>query len=168
MPFSLRTGSDSPVMDAWFTIASPDSTTPSSGITLPTWMETRSPSLISEIGTRTSASPVFCHTFSIFKDMLPARSLTDFLWVQSSRSSPIPRRNMTDPAVLKSLLNMETVIAVASRTSTSSFLPASFLTPLTIYGTDWIAVHTARTGAGRKIFVKHLVRHLVTSFSWNS
>ena len=168
MPFSLRTGSDSPVMDAWFTIASPDSTTPSSGITLPTWMETRSPSLISEIGTRTSASPVFCHTFSIFKDMLPARSLTDFLWVQSSRSSPIPRRNMTDPAVLKSLLNMETVIAVASRTSTSSFLPASFLTPLMIYGTDWIAVHTARIGAGRKIFVKHLVRHLVTSFSWNS
>ncbi len=57
---------------------------------------------------------------------------------------------MTDPAVLKSLLNMETVIAVASRTSTSSFLPASFLTPLMIYGTDWIAVHTARTGAGRK------------------
>ena len=97
-----------------------------------------------------------------------ARSLTDFLWVQSSRSSPIPRRNITDPAVLKSHRSMDTVIAVASRTSTSSFLPASFLMPLITNGTDWIAVHTARTGAGRKIFVRHLVRHFVTSFSWNS
>ena len=168
MPFSLRTGSDSPVIDAWFTIASPESTMPSSGITLPTRTETRSPSLISEIGTSTSPSSVFCHTLSIFKDMLPARSLTDFLWVQSSRSSPIPRRNITDPAVLKSHRSMDTMIAVASRTSTSSFLPASFLMPLITNGTDWIAVHTARTGAGRKIFVRHLVRHFVTSFSWNS
>ena len=159
MPFSLRTGSDSPVIDAWFTIASPESTMPSSGITLPTRTETRS---------RTSVPSTFCHTFSIFKDMLPARSLTDFLWVQSSRSSPIPRRNITDPAVLKSHRSMDTVIAVASRTSTSSFLPASFLMPLITNGTDWIAVHTARTGAGRKIFVRHLVRHFVTSFSWNS
>ena len=56
----------------------------------------------------------------MFNDMLPAKSLIDFLCVQSSKISPISSINITEPAVLKSRLKSETVIAVASRTDTSS------------------------------------------------
>ena len=122
MPFSFFTGRDSPVMDAWLIMASPDSTTPSRGITVPTCTTTRSPSFMDERGTSTSESAVFCHTLLILRDMLRARSPTDFLWVHSSKSSPTPRRNMTEPAVSKSRRSRDTPMAVASSTSTSSRL----------------------------------------------
>ncbi len=81
----------------------------------------------------TSQSSTRTHTLLILSDMLLARPSTDFLCVHSSRISPISRRNMTDPAVAKSFVRMDAVIAVASRTGTSSFLFARHLSPLPIY-----------------------------------
>ena len=46
----------------------------------------------------------------MFRDMLLARSPTDFLWVHSSSISPTPSRYMTEPAVSKSDRRMETVM----------------------------------------------------------
>ena len=71
------------------------------------------------MGTSTSLSAVFSHTLSTFRDMAPARSATDFLWVQSSRISPRFSMNITELAVSKSPRSMDTVTAVASSTETA-------------------------------------------------
>ena len=103
------------------------------------------------VGTSTSCPSLTSHTLVMFKDMLRARSPTDFLCVHSSRISPTPSRNMTEPAVSKSLLIIETPIAVASRTGTSIFLAASVRIPFHIYFTDFTDVITARMLAGRNM-----------------
>ena len=87
------------ILLGWFTIASPANTVPSNGMTLPMCTTMLSPCLIWEYGTRISPSSVLSHTFSTLSDMILARSPTDFLCVQSSNNSPIPRRNITEPAV---------------------------------------------------------------------
>ena len=140
MPSSFFTGTDSPVRLAWFTMASPDTTTPSSGITFPICTVTISFSRILERGTSTSVPSTFCHTLVILRDILLARSPSDFLWVHSSKSSPIPKRNITEPAVSKSLLTMETIIAVASRTSTSKAPFNRQRIPLIRYRIPWYTV----------------------------
>ena len=125
----LRIGTDSPVKDAWLTIASPFVTTPSNGMTLPICTTISSPASIWVVGTKTSCPSLTIHTLLTFKDIVLARSSTDFLWVHSSSSSPMPSMNMIEPAVLKSLLKSDTPIAVASNTGTSIFPAASVLSP---------------------------------------
>ena len=69
------------------------------------------------------------HTLPVCRAMLLARSSTDFLWVHSSRIPLIFSRNIMDPAVFISDLNMDTPMAVASRTATSIFLSARDFNP---------------------------------------
>ena len=159
------TGTDSPVSDAWLTIASPAVTTPSKGITLPIWTTISSPVRIWSDGTRISCPSFINHALDTCNDMLLARSSTDFLWVHSSRISPIPRRNIVDPAVSKSPRKMDTPIAVASRTETSSFPLAIVRTPCHRYFTDLTAVITERTDTGRNILLPIRITTLLTSFS---
>ena len=83
--------------------------------------------------------------------MLRARSSTDFLCVHSSNISPIPSKNIMEPAVLKSCLKIETPIDVASNTGTSIFPFASVQIPCHMYFTDFAVVSTARTGIGKNI-----------------
>ena len=64
------------------------------------WILTRSPDLMDVDGIRISCPPLTTHTLSMFKDMLLARSPTDFLCVHSSKISPMPNRNITEAAVL--------------------------------------------------------------------
>ena len=128
-------------------------------------MRTRSDFWIVVVGTRTSCPSLTSHTLVIFKDMLRARSPTDFLWVHSSRISPMPSRNMTEPAVSKSLLIIETPMAVASRTGTSIFLAASVQIPFQIYFTDFTEVMTARTPAGKNRLFPTRMMTRVISFS---
>ena len=65
MPSRFATGSGSPVIDDSFTVASPDTTTPSTGITLPVCTLMLSPSVKSDIGISTSElSSVTSHTLS--------------------------------------------------------------------------------------------------------
>ena len=144
----LRTGVDSPVNDAWLTIASPSTTTPSNGIIFPICMWTISLASISLDGTKISWSSSTFHTLSIFKDMLFARSSTDFLCVHSSRISPIPSKNMIEDAVLISLRMIDTPIAVPSSTGTSILPWASVWIPSYIYFKDLITVIPALNGYG--------------------
>ena len=135
-PSTFLTGTDSPVREAWFTIASPSAIKPSNGTTFPICTTTISPAWILSASTNTSVPSLRSHTLPVFRDMVRARSSTDFLWVHSSSSSPIPSRNITEPAVEKSPRKMETPIAVASRTGTSILRFQSVLTPSQMYFTD--------------------------------
>ena len=131
------------------TIASPPQTTPSKGITLPIWTRILSPTFTSAMLIFTSSPPsVTSHTFVVCKDMLRARSSTDFLWVHSSNSSPISSKNIMEPAVVKSLRSTDTPIAVASSTGTSILRCHRVFTPLAIYLTDLTVVITLRMGMG--------------------
>ena len=148
-PYSLCTGRLSPVIDAWFTVISPEITLPSRGIILPVLTMNSSPICIWLTGTSTSLpSAVFFHTLSTLRDMAPARSATDFLRVQSSIISPILRRNIMDEAVPKSPLMRDTAIAVASSTGTSILLSARHLSPDLIYLTDLYMAISFLNGIG--------------------
>ena len=146
-------------------MASPSATMPSKGTMLPTWTVTKSPSRIRDRGTNTSAPSIFCQTLPMFRDMLLARSSTDFFLVHSSRSPPIPKRNMIEPAVFTSLRAMDTVMAVASRTSTSSLPFARHRIPFQRYGTAWTAVYRAFRGLGKNVLVNAFTSTLRISFS---
>ena len=146
-------------------MASPSSTAPSKGITFPMWITTRSSSRICDAETRSSCSPIFCHTLLTFRDMVRARSSTDFLCVHSSRSSPTPSRNMTEEAVSISPRNTETPIAAASRTGTSIFPFTSVSTPFFRYFTDFTAVTSARRDQGTNSFEAKRSSTFITSFS---
>ena len=165
---SFFTASGSPVIADWFTIASPSQTMPSNGMMLPICTTTRSPISTSSEGTSFSASSFLTHTFSVLRDMLRARSPTDFLCVQSSSSSPTPNRNMIDPAVLKLPRRIETVIAVASSTGTSILRAARHFIPIQTYLIALQRVIAFRSGIGKKILLKSLLRIRPASFSWNS
>ena len=138
---------------------------PSKGIIFPICTLTRSPALTSEVDTRMSCSPWQSQTFPTFKDILLAKSSTDFLWVHSSKISPIPRRNIIEPAVFILFLAIETPIAVASRTGTSIFLLASVLTPFQRYLTDFVRVIHSLIGFGRNILLAPYKNTLLTSLS---
>ncbi len=56
-PGFFPTGSDSPVIDAWFTLLSPSTTTPSTGIASPGRTSTRSSTASSSIFTTTVCAP---------------------------------------------------------------------------------------------------------------
>ena len=145
-------------------MASPEETSPSRGITFPVQTTISSPSFTSVMGTRICEFSVFSHTFSIFRERLRARSPTDFLWVHSSNSSPIPRRNMMEPAVSKSLLASDTITAAASSTSAPSFLFIRQRIPLARNPADRISTKAALTGAGKKNFAVIRSAVLPTSF----
>ena len=119
-PGRRATGMDSPVRDAWLTMTSPSSITLSSGIMPPICTAMRSPGRTLLRGSCTSPSSVLTQTRSMFRDMLRARSSTDFLWVHSSSSSPSPSRNITEPAVPKSPRAMEMPTDRPSSSSTCS------------------------------------------------
>lgn len=114
---------DSPVKDAWFTIPSPQDT---SFIKWDYIAHVYDHSVTRQnIGCRNKnfCSSLFSHTFFMFKDMLRARSPTDFLCVHSSSNSPIPSRNMAEPVLCKSPRSTDTPIAVASTGTLSSVWP---------------------------------------------
>ena len=162
---TLRTGTDSPVKDAWFTIASPSVTVPSNGITFPIWMRTSSPDCTLSAETSISCPSHIIHTLLMLSDILRARSPTDFLCVHSSSVSPIPSRYITDPAVAKSPRIMETPMAVASSTGTSILPWNRVWSPFQIYFTDFTAVMTARTENGRNSLLPKCQN--VCSTSWS-
>ena len=162
-PFALGTGS--PVRDASFMLTSPSSMVPSKGIMPPMRTTIRSSSLIFPMGTSTSPSSVQSHTLSIFKDMLLARSLADFLWVHSSKSSPSLNRNITDPAVLWSPLMMEMPMESPSSISTCIFRLNTHLRPLITYGTALRVCHAAFTAGGKTTALTALMATMFTSFS---
>ena len=123
-------------MEAWLTVASPETTLPSSGMRLPVRTIIRSPGWTSPMGTSSSVSPDCSQTLSTFRAIAPARSATDFLCVHSSRISPSRSMNMTEPAVLKSPRSIETVTAVASSTATESLPCQRALSPSLMYLTE--------------------------------
>ena len=130
---------------------SPSSTIPSSGIILPVRTTIVSFSLTWSMPVRISCpSDVRTQTLSTFSDIADARSSTDFLWVHSSMISPIPRRNITLPAVLNSPRSIATVMDAASRTETSILPERIDRTAFTRYGTAFTAVRTVRRGRGRR------------------
>ena len=122
---------------------------PSSGIMLPMRTMISSPTLTSEMFLSSSVSPDLTHTLSTFRLMVRARSSTDFLCVHSSRISPILSMNIIDDAVSVSPRRTETVMAVASRTATSSRLCHSDFTPRAKYCEHFTTQIAARHGAGR-------------------
>ena len=136
-------------MDAWLTVASPETTLPSSGMRLPVRTIIRSPGFTSPMGTSSSVSPDCSHTLSTFSAIAPARSATDFLCVHSSRISPSRSMNMTEPAVSKSPRTIETVTAVASSTATESLPCSRALSPARMYLTERNSAMAICTGTGR-------------------
>ena len=86
---------------------------------------------------------------STFRDMAPARSATDFLWVHSSRISPSRSMNMTEPAVAKSPRTMDTVTAVASSTDTVKRPWSRDVRPALIYLAERKMAMAVRMGEGR-------------------
>ncbi len=60
---------------------------------------------------------------------------------------------MIELAVLKSLLKIDTPIAVASSTGTSILLSIRVLMPFQIYFADMIVVYAAEIGYGSKNFL---------------
>ena len=81
IPSRLATGRGSPVIDASFTVASPDTTTPSTGITLPVCTLILSPSESSEIGISTSELSVTSHTLSVLIARLSVSTAFVRAWV---------------------------------------------------------------------------------------
>ena len=134
-------------------------------MTFPICTTTRSSACICETGTKTCCSSCLTQTFFTFKDILLAKSSTDFLCVHSSNNSPMPKSHIIDAAVSKLPLAIETPIAVASKTGTSIFLFHKVLTPIQIYFTERIIAIPVRIGTGRNIFPMHLVTTFSTSFS---
>ena len=138
-PTVLFTATLSPVIADWLTVTPPSITSPSSGIILLVRRTILSPTFTLFAETKTSSPFLsFSHTFSTPSDIVFARSLTDFLWVHSSRISPILSKNITLEAVSKSPLISETVIATASRTETFSCPLASDFNAFNIYFIDLI------------------------------
>ena len=159
---------DSPVIDAWFTMASPETTLPSSGIMPPVRTTTRSPSRTSDTGVSTSVPSTCSQTLSTCRLMTPARSATDFLWVHSSNISPSCSMNITGPAVEKSPRIRDTVTAVASSTATDSFLCHRAFSPSRIYFTERTTARTVVTGTGRNSLEMHRRMTIMPSLSSNS
>ena len=159
---------DSPVMDAWFTVASPATTLPSRGIMPPVRTTMQSPAFTSPMGTSTSVSPVFSQTLSTFRDMAPARSATDFLWVHSSRISPRLSMNMTELAVSKSPRIMDTVTAVASSTETARRPWSREVSPALMYLMERKMAMNVRMDMGRNSLLPARRRTVNTSLSSNS
>ena len=153
-------------MEDWFTMASPSDTRPSRGITLPVRMTMRSPARTASMGVSTSAPPVCSQTWSTCRDMAPARSATDFLWVHSSRISPSRSMNITDPAVAKSPRAMDTVTAVASSTATDRRPCHRAESPSRMYFTDRMTASAVVTGAGRNS--REMIRRATVMVSLSS
>ena len=128
----------------------------------------RSPTATVLTGTSVSVSPSVFHTLSTWRDMASARSATDFLCVQSSRSSPMCSMNMTLPAVPKSPRRRDTVTAVASRTATVSLPFASAARPARMYRNDLHTARNARMGYGRNALDSVRRSTTPTSLSSNS
>ena len=144
----------------------PSTTTPSKGITFPMRSTTWSPGLTFSVSTRTSLPSERSHTRLIFKDMLLARSSTDFLWVHSSKISPIPSKNITEPAVFISRRKRDTVMAVPSRTETPSLPCPRVLAPFQINLADRQQVTEHLTGMGRNSFSAMCSATFQMIFSW--
>ena len=141
-------------------------TFPSSGITLEVRTTILSPGFISLTSTNTSTSSVFFHTFVTLRDITLARSVTDLRRVHSPSVSPMSSRNITDEAVSKSFLSIDTVIAVASSVATSSLPLESDFIPLAMNPALLTIVIPLRSQIGRKIFLRVLNMIMLTIFSW--
>ena len=155
-------------MEDWLTLASPLTMTPSRGMRLPVRTMMTSPTCTSATFTRTSWSPAWSQTLSTLRLMVWARSATDFLWVHSSRISPIFRRNMMLLAVPLSPRRRETEMATASSTGTWMCPWSRQARPRFKYLIQWKKAMTVRTGAGRKTLERMRRITAVPSLSWNS
>ena len=150
------------------TVTSPSSTSPSTGTMPPARTTTASPGWIWDTGTSTSPWAVRSQTRSTFSDMHRARSATDFFLVHSSSSSPTSSRNMTIPAVPKSLLQAEMEIDRASSSSTLMRRRSRQRSPRRTKGIMCQSMRAIRNGGGRNRVQAALHTTLVTSFSSNS
>ena len=104
-------------------------------------------------------------TRSTFSDMHRARSATDFFLVHSSSSSPTSSRNMTIPAVPKSLLQAEMEIDRASSSSTLMRRRSRQRSPLRTKGImcqRMRAIRREKQGAGG--LAHHLCHQLLLKF----
>ena len=126
---------------------------PSSGIIPPVPTVMQSPGRTSPTGTRIEPESVSSQTLSMLSDIDCARSATDFLCVHSSRMSPMPSRNIIEPAVSKSPRSIETVIAVASSTGTCILPCSRQRSPAPIYFAERMTDSAVRSGVGKKSFV---------------
>ena len=150
------------------TVISPSSTRPSKGMMPPARTITASPGWTREMGTSTSPCAVRSQTRSTLRDMERARSSTDFFRVHSSSSSPTSSRNITIPAVLKSLRQAEIEMDSASRSSTLMVRCRRQRSPRPIKGIICQRIRAIRKGGGRNRVLAALQRILPTSFSSNS
>ena len=129
---------------------------------------TASPGWTWDTGTSTSPWAVRSQTRSTFRDIHRARSATDFFRVHSSSSSPISKRNMTIPAVPKSLRQAEMEMERASSSSTLTRRRSRQCSPRRTKGIMCQRMRAMRRGDGRKSVQAALQRTLPTSFSSNS
>ena len=119
-PAERSTASGSPVSAAWFTMAQPDSTVPSTLMGMPVRTAMRSPSRSDDIGTDVSWSPSTSCAVSGASRSERMSWPCERARVYSSSVSPRLSRNMVDEAVLGSLQRNAMPMAAASSTGTSS------------------------------------------------
>ena len=146
-------------------MTSPSAKIPSIGIMLPVRITILSPGRISDTAVRISDSGVFSHTRSTFRAIQRARSSIDFFLVHSSNSSPSSSRNMTVPAVPKSLRNTEIPMDNASSTSTFSFPLQRQWIPLFKKGSICHTIRAICNGFGKKSIDAAFSTTFPTSFS---
>ena len=128
----------------------------------------RSPGFTSVIFVSISVPFACSQTLSTRRLMAEARSATDFLRVHSSKISPSPSMNMTEPAVEKSPLVMDTVMAVASNTATDNLPWRSAKNPSLMYFTERNNASADVIGAGRNSLETHRLMRVMASLSSNS
>ena len=96
---------------------------------------------------------------------MPARSAVVFFSVHSSRSSPTPSKNITELAVLKSLLSTDTPTATPSSKATSIFPLTRLFIPAFMYLSDFAMVSATLTGIGVTVTVTSLFAIAINSLS---
>ena len=103
-------------------------------------------------------------TLTMFKDILLARSPTDFLWVHSSKISPIPNRNIMEPAVLKITANYRNANGSGIKTGTSNFPSINIYSFCKDSGGVFNDVTTVLPGEGTNHFLRDEVQFFVSVF----
>lgn len=155
-PTVLSTGSDSPVMTAWFTEVCPDVITPSTGTVSPGSTRRISPTFTCSAGM--VFSPCFCeHSGCLWCQMYQLLNACPALaTVSFSRSPPSCMMKATSPAAKSSLMSTDAIRA--SETSTSALISNSVTSPMTasrMIGIPHRMIATHAGSNGRSSFVKN-------------
>ena len=128
-PATRSTDKGSPVSAAWFTIAVPRTTSPSTHTGMPVRTAMRSPGASSEAGTWRSSSPSSSCAVSGRSSSASMSAPSERERVYSSSVSPTFKSSMVCPAVRGSRLAKDMPMAAASSTGTSSRALASERSP---------------------------------------